>query len=67
MLMVQLVVQLDIPLKIYTEYYKPICAVTCHYICRSYTMATRDLPDVHSQARGHGHIYRGKYEWPWYN
>ena len=37
----------------------------------SYTMATRDLPDIYAQAqgpqaRGRGHIYQENPEWPWY-
>ena len=37
----------------------------------SYTMATRDLPDIYAQARGplaqgRGHIYQANPEWPWY-
>ena len=35
------------------------------YLFNSYTMATRDLPDIYAQARGCGHIYqtnRGRYK-----
>jgi len=40
-------------------------------ISNSYTMATRDLPDIYAlargpQARGRGHIYQANPEWPWY-
>ena len=40
-------------------------------LCNSYTMATRDLPDIYARALGPaalglGHIYQVNHEWPWY-
>ena len=42
------------------------------YICNSYTMGKRDLPDIYAQARGpqargRGHIYQENPECPCYN
>jgi len=40
----------------------------CSHICNSYTMATRDLPDIYAlpKARGRRHIYQVNSKWPWY-
>ena len=42
------------------------------YICNSYNMGKRDLPDIYAQARGpqargRGHIYQENPECPCYN
>jgi len=34
----------------------------------TYTMSTRDLPDIYALARGpRAYIYQANPEWPWYN
>ena len=33
----------------------------------TYTMATRDSPDINARALGLGHIYQANPSWPWYN
>ena len=51
------------PLLLFDEYAEVV------YI--TYTMATRDLPDIYALARGaaqgRGHIYQANPSWPWYN
>ena len=37
------------------------------YICNSYNMGKRDLPDIYAQAQGCGHIYQENPECPCYN
>ena len=44
----------------------------CSFICNSYNMGKRDLPDIYAQARGpqargRGHIYQENPECPCYN
>ena len=46
-------------------------ALTNTYICNSYDMAARDLPDIYAlarglQARGRRHIYQANHERPCY-
>ena len=62
-------------MQLYTEYSSlkmiDVLVVKAIKSCNSYTMATRDLPDIYAlargpQARGRGHIYQANPEWPWY-
>ena len=46
--------------------------VSLEVVYITYTMATRDSPDIYAlargpQARGRGHIYQANPSWPWYN
>ena len=49
-----------------------LCNVCEIYVCNSYNMGKRDLPDIYAQARGpqargRGHIYQENPECPCYN
>ena len=52
-----------LPLLLFGEYTEVVCI--------TYTMATRDLPDIYALARGPQHgitnTYQANSSWPWYN
>jgi len=41
--------------------------VSLEVVYITYTMATRDSPDIYARALGLGHIYQANPSWPWYN
>jgi len=42
---------------------KKVSTLCQEAICNSYTMATRDLPDIYARALG---LHQANPEWPWY-